>query len=124
MSEKSRRITHLVSTGLLTLMMAGSAIGMYLLNTAEVQAEFSALGYPTYLVIPLAIVKLCGLLAIWLFPRRPLQEWAYAGFFFDFVLAFVAHFMVGDGEFAPALVATLILMVSYFSRSHASPSDG
>jgi len=44
-----------------------------------------------------------------------LKEWAYAGFFFDFVLAFFAHFMVNDGEFAPALVALVLLFTSYGS---------
>lgn len=54
---------------------------------------------------------------------KTLKEWAYAGFFFDFVLAFFAHFMVNDGEFGGALIAILLVSVSYISwkkRSNTS----
>ncbi len=111
---KKFKIIFWVSTGLLTAMTLMSA-GMYFFNTAAIQEVFMALGYPTYIVIPLGIVKIAGLAAIWFGKGNPVREWAYAGFFFDFVLAFAAHIAVGDGEQIPALVATLLLAVSYFS---------
>ncbi len=43
-----------------------------------------------------------------------LKEWAYAGFFFDLVLGVGAHFMVGDGGYAPVLAGVLLLFASYF----------
>jgi len=112
---KTFKIAFLASTGLLTLLMLGST-GMYLFNTAEVQQTFETLGYPSYIVIPLAIAKIAGLITIWFIPNESLKEWAYAGFFFDFVLAFFAHVAAGDGAFAPALVATILLFISYFTR--------
>ena len=108
------KIAYYVSTGLLTLMMLGSA-GMYLFNTADVQEVFVKLGYPAYIVIPLAIVKLAGIATIWFVKNKSLKEWAYAGFFFDFVLAFTAHVMVGDGEQWASLFAAIMLLSSYFS---------
>ena len=103
-----------ISTGLITALMLMSA-GMYFFNNAEVSKVFTNLGYPTYIIYPLAIAKILGLIAIWTNFSKSLKEWAYAGFFFDFVLAFFAHVMINDGEFAPALVATILLFVSYFS---------
>ncbi|MFT6333800.1 MAG: hypothetical protein ACI86M_001119 [Saprospiraceae bacterium] len=48
------KITNLVSTGLLTLMVVGSA-GIYIFKNAEISQVFESLGYPSYIVIPLAI---------------------------------------------------------------------
>ncbi len=103
-----------ISTALLSALMLISA-GMYIFNHTEISQSFSALGYPTYIIYPLAIAKILGLIAIWTNKSKALKEWAYAGFFFDFVLAFFAHFMVNDGEFAPALVALVLLFTSYGS---------
>ena len=113
---KSTRIVYYISTGLVTAMMLMS-IGMYTLNNAEVSKLFESLGYPSYIVIPLAIAKALGLIAIWTGYSKKLREWAYAGFFFDFVLALAAHLAVRDGEFAPALVAIILLLTSYFTGS-------
>jgi len=111
---KKYQWTYRISTGLLSALMLMSA-GMYIFNHAEVSQAFSNLGYPTYIIYPLAIAKILGLIAIWTDQSKALKEWAYAGFFFDFVLAFFAHVMVNDGEFAPAIVAILLLFTSYFS---------
>jgi len=54
-----------------------------------------------------------GIAAILTKKSNILKEWAYAGFFFDFLLAFFAHIAVGDGEFGGAIIATILLFVSY-----------
>jgi hypothetical protein len=118
---KSTRIVYYISTGLVTALMLMS-IGMYTLNNAEVSKLFESLGYPSYIVIPLAIAKALGLIAIWTGYSKKLREWAYAGFFFDFVLALAAHLAIGDGEFAPALVAIILLLTSYVTGSKLEES--
>lgn len=114
MNPKTLRIVYYISTGLITALMLMS-VGMYFFNTADVSLVFEALGYPTYLIYPLGIAKLLGLLAIWGNFSKSLKEWAYAGFFFDFVLAFYAHVHVADGEQYAAMMAAIMLLVSYFS---------
>ena len=74
---------------------------------------FTNFGYPTYIIYPYAVAKLLGLFAIWNPDFKVIKEWAYAGFFFAFVLAFFAHYMIGDGDQAGALVAFILLIVSY-----------
>jgi len=76
---------------------------------------FENLGYPTYLIYPLAIAKILGLIAIWTRLSRTLTEWAYAGFFFDVILALVAHLSVSDGGHTFALVGVILVLVSRFS---------
>ena len=105
-------LIYRISTGLLTALMLMSA-GMYFFNYPMVSETFTNLGFPTYIIYPLAIAKILGLVAIWTRKSQTLKEWAYAGFFFDFVLAASAHYMIRDGEFAPALVAIVLVLVSY-----------
>ena len=55
------------------------------------------LGYPPHFGTMLGVWKLLGAVAL-LLPRYPLlKEWAYAGMFFDFSAAVVAHASAGDG---------------------------
>lgn len=109
---KRDKIIYYVTTGLLSALMLMSA-GMYFVKHPEVAKTFAKLGYPTYLIYPLAIAKLLGLVAIWTKLSRTLREWAYAGFFFDFLLAASAHIVAKDGQFAPAIVAIVLLLSSY-----------
>ncbi|MDO6676131.1 DoxX family protein [Tenacibaculum sp. 1_MG-2023] len=109
---KKDKIIFYVATGLLTLLMFFSA-GMYFFNHAEVAKMFTAFGYPTYIIYPYAIAKLLGVIALWFLRGKFLNEWAYAGFFFAFILAFFAHLMIGDGEQIGAAIALVLLIVSY-----------
>lgn len=111
---KKYKIAYWVSTGLLTVLMLMSA-AMYIFNHAEISKAFLSLGYPTHIIYPLAIAKILGLIAIWTNKSKTLKEWAYSGFFFDFVLALVAHLMANDGEFGGAAVALILFSVSYFT---------
>lgn len=106
------KLIFYIATGLMSIMMVLSA-GMYVFNYAEVAPIFTSLGYPTYIIYPLAAAKMLGLIAIWSSYNKTLKEWAYAGFFFDFILALSAHLNVGDGEFAPSLAALVLWSVSY-----------
>ena len=110
---KRNKIIFYVATGLLTLLMLFS-ISMYVFNHEEMSGMFESFGYPTYIIYPYAAAKLLGLFAIWNPNFKVLKEWAYAGFFFAFILAFFAHFMIGDGEQMGAVMAMTLLTVSYY----------
>ena len=109
------KIAYYGFTGLLSLMTLFSA-GMYVFNHAAIEQAFTALGYPTYIIYPLATAKILGLVAIWTRMSHTLLNLAYAGFMYNFILAFSAHIMVGDGEFPGALMALCLLAGSYFSQ--------
>ena len=112
MSNKRDKIIYWMSTGLITALMLFSAV-MYVINNEMVSEVFSNLGYPTYIIYPLATAKVLGLIAIWTKKSRILKEWAYAGFFFVMGLAVSAHININDGGFAPALIGIILLIVSY-----------
>lgn len=115
MNSKTLKITYIISTVLISLLMAVGSAGNYIFNHEMVSEIFTGLGFPTYLIYPMAIAKILGVIVLWTKNFSILKEWAYAGFFFNLVLAIIAHVGVNDGEFAPALVGLIILFVSYFS---------
>ena len=109
--EKRNKIIYWIATGLLTALMLMSA-GMYFIKYEMVSQTFTNLGFPVFIIYPLAIAKLLGLLAIWSNKSKLLKEWAYAGFFFDFVLALAAHLAIQDGQSGMAIAAIIFLIVS------------
>lgn len=114
------KILYWVGTLLLSIVMIFSA-QMYFRNPEMVAGFFSGLGYPSYLVYPLATAKVLGLVAIWGNFSRSLKEWAYAGFFFDIVLAFTAHMVAKDGGELFSILAFIGLVISYTSGKKVRP---
>ncbi|MBC74271.1 MAG: hypothetical protein CMH47_18790 [Muricauda sp.] len=108
------KIVYWISTGLMCLIFLYSA-GMYLLNFKQVSLFFDHLGFPSWLIYPLAIAKVLGVAIILI--RRPifLKEMAYAGFFYDALLAFSAHILAKDGAYMMAILAILFIVVSWYT---------
>lgn len=116
---KKNKIIFWITTGLLSALVLMSA-GMYVFNNAEIQKEFIGFGFPVFIIYPLAFLKLSGVLVITLTKWNTVKEWAYAGFFFNFVLALGAHLSISDGEQAGVIIALLLLIGSYvFSKKIA-----
>lgn len=111
--KKSDLWIYRIATGLLTVMMVFSA-SMYFIQHQMVEEMFQSLGFPVFIIYPLAIAKILGLVAIWTRKSEMLKEWAYAGFVFELMLAVGAHINAQDGEFAGALIGLVLVVVSYF----------
>jgi len=111
---KTTKILYWVSTGLLSALLLMSA-GMYVFNHAEIVAMFTSFGYPVYIIYPLAFAKISAVLVLLSQKQSAIKEWAYAALFFDFILAFFAHIMIGDGEQMVAVIAMILLIASYIS---------
>lgn len=109
---KRDKIIFYIATGLLTVLMLFS-VSMYFFKHEDVATMFIGFGYPTYIIYPYAVLKLLGLFALWNPNFKAIKEWAYSAFFFAFILAFFAHFMIGDGEQGGAVLALVLLIVSY-----------
>ncbi len=74
------------------------------------------LGYPDYFRVLLTVFKVSGALAL-IIPqiKGNVKEWAYAGFSFVFISAFVSHWAVDgfNGQTIFPLIVFGILAVSY-----------
>lgn len=109
---KRDKIIYWVSTVLLCLLFFASAM-MYLFIYERAHGFFVSLGFPTWLIYPLAALKILGVIAVISRFSGYLKELAYAGFFYDAILALAGHAMVRDGEYAPAILAITLTIVSW-----------
>ena len=80
------RIIYWGATGIMCAIFLFSA-GMYLSNYEMVVGFYENLGFPSWMVYPSAIAKILGVIAILSKKSKLLEEWAYAGFFFDAAMA-------------------------------------
>lgn len=117
---KIKKIAYWLSTALLTAIMLFSVYN-YLFNNEMIRGFFESMGYPTYLIYPMATAKILGLIAVWGNFSTWLREWAYAGFFFNSVLAFFAHYMISDGQHMGAVLAIIFVLTSYFTSKEVRP---
>jgi hypothetical protein len=112
MSDKSIKTIYLAATGVLTVIVL-MYVGNSIFNNEMFSRRFESLGYPAHIIYPLTIAKIAGLIAIWFISAKALKEWAYAGFFFDFILAMLAEMHAVDGEYISSSIALISLMISY-----------
>ena len=117
---KAARIGYFVALGLFTALMAFSVFN-YVANYETMQGAFTSLGFPTFLIYPLATAKVLGLIAIWTKLSVGLKEWAYAGFFFNAALAAGAHLAASDAQAGGAFVAIVLLLTAYFLEKKVFP---
>jgi len=114
---RTKQIVYWVSTAVLCGIFLYSAF-MYITNTEMIKGFFESFNYPTYIVIPLAILKTLGVMMLLWRPSTWLTEWAYAGFFFDLVLATAAHYYAGDGIVGFSFYGLIAIFPSYFLGKH------
>ena len=111
-----RKVIYWVVTGLLALSGVFAGVN-YLWGSQQVIQGFAHVGYPQQLRVLLGIAKLLGGITL-IVPDLPtLKEWAYAGFTFAWISAFIAHYLAKDGPkaFMP-LVLLVLLVISYLTR--------
>ena len=111
--NKKDLLIYRIITGLFSVMIL-LGVSQYFFNHEMVKGMYEALEFPPYLIYPLGIAKVLGLVAIWGNFSTKLKEWAYAGFTFNLLLGISAHINVQDGEAIGAAIALVLLLVSYF----------
>lgn len=111
---KRDRIIFWITTSIIFLWE--SAIPAFTSHTQVAVDGIRSLGYPDYFRVWLTVFKVAGgLILILPFFKGRIKEWAYAGFTFDFIFAFISHAEVNGLNplsFFP-LIILAILVVSY-----------
>ena len=108
-------ILYWIPTAIFCGIMLFSA-SMYFTKYEMIKGFFAMMHYPSYLVYPLAIAKILGVIAVITNKSKMLKEWAYAGFFINTTLATIAHLNLNthDGGYLMALVALVMVVLSRF----------
>ena len=112
----ARNVAYWVSTVLVVALSVFAGF-VYLSGGPKAVQGFVHVGYPQQLRVLLGIGKVLGGMTL-IAPRLGrLKEWAYAGFTFTWIAAFVAHYLAKDGPVAYApLILLAFLAVSYLTR--------
>lgn len=95
-------------------------------QTQMAKEGITSLGYPEYFGNMLVVAKVLGALTLILpFMPKRLKEWAYAGFAFDFIAAFVSLWVVNgfNGMLILPAVFVVILAISYMSFHKLNPDQ-
>ncbi len=111
MNKRNKIIFIIVKVLFTIIIMIGTV--MYFTNHELVASRIANLGYPTYIIYPLGILKLLGLMTIWISKSVVLKEWAYSGLLFVLVLGVSAHVSIQDNEYLPALMGLIFGLISY-----------
>ena len=109
-----------LTTGLFCLAILPGAIGD-LVQPEMVVEMMEAIDLPLYILTLIGIWKLLGVVALAMPRFRRINEWAYAGFFFDLTGAVWVHLAGGDpvSSVIPAAVLLVPLGASYMLRDAA-----
>jgi len=125
-TPKQKTAVYWIGTGLFCFMFLYSAVWS-LVDLPGTVKETRELGYPAFTVIPLAVAKLLGLVAILTNKSRTLKEFAFAGFLFDLILATLGHYYhptVGIG-IGIALFGMVLWVYAYVAdRYLRAPAPG
>ncbi|MCH7523449.1 MAG: DoxX family protein [Bacteroidetes bacterium] len=115
----NQKYIYWISTILLFSMLILTGI-LYVVCYDMLVDYFMLYGYPIYIIYPLAFFKIVGSIIILTNKNKFLKELAYAGFFFNFILAFFAHYMVNEFDPFPT-ISLILLFISYFTGKKIRP---
>lgn len=114
MAPKSLRIAYWTATGVFALLLVMDGLGGITRAAAGVEA-LTHLGYPVYLLPTFGVAKVLAAIAILQTKFRTVKEWAFAGWAFTCVGAFVSRAVVGDTvELIYPVVFLAIMAVPYW----------
>lgn len=127
---KKNKIIFWTTTVFLFLFEGVMPLTALMLAPPQATAGTVYLEYPTYFAYVIIAFKVFGsiLLIIPALPR-PVKEWTYAGFAFNFTCASVSHFVI-DGfafvSFFPLIILAIaaVSYVSYFKVYQHTPIPG
>ncbi|MDD3956486.1 MAG: DoxX family protein [Proteiniphilum sp.] len=117
--KRNSKIGHIifwVATTIIILFEGVMPLSTVIFSPENVNAGTKPLGYPDYFAYSLIVCKVLGVIAISV-PQIPgkLKEWAYAGFTFSLIFAFISHAIVDKniGFMLLPLIILGILTLSY-----------
>lgn len=126
---KKTKIIFWVSTIFLFLFEGMMPLTALLFAPASATAGTMHLGYPEYFAYVLIAFKVAGSIVL-VIPRlpRPLKEWTYAGFAFNFTCATISHVVIDGFQFVSffPLIIFAIAVVSYINyfKLYSHGKDG
>lgn len=105
------KLAYWLATGVTIFLLGWAGISYFVIHDTQA-GFFEAFGYPTYLVYPLAILKITAIVVILAHRWNDLRDMVYAAYFINMAMALVGHILYGD-FFGHAVVGMIAVPVSY-----------
>jgi len=118
MRTKQIKILYWVTLSLLTLGLLLSAVPSVLKLPYAVEHFTNHLGYPEYLLFFTGLMKLLGLVALFIPGYPKIKEWVFAGLTFDLVGAIYSTLSVDPFSSAVAIFIDLLLLAALYILHH------
>ncbi|MAU71781.1 MAG: hypothetical protein CML04_06755 [Pseudozobellia sp.] len=116
---KTTKLYYRIALSIFSVAMV-YAVANSFINYDTIAIKFQQLGYPTYLISVLGAAQMIGLAVLIINKNNWLREWAYAGFFLNFIFGIIAHLMAKEGNGAAAVVCIIVLWVAYVQNKKLS----
>lgn len=113
--NKKQKVIYRISLGVFLFIISVSMIMPFKTGSYE------RLGYPSFLMYILPVLKISGLVAILSNRSKKLSEWAFSGFTLLLLLAIFSHIMVGDHIWPVPAIALLALTYVYYYQRKLKP---
>ncbi|WP_333600933.1 DoxX family protein [Flavobacterium sp.] len=115
MEAKNKKTTYLYWTLLILLALFFAISGfMEITKNPSTYPKTLLMGYPPYFILTLGISKICGAIVLVVPNAKRLKEWAFAGFTFDVVFAFISEQAINSNVGSiKAMFVFCILMLTY-----------
>ncbi len=110
-ARKLDKLLYWISTGLVLALMAWSAV-TYVVMHDFMAGYFTKMGYPTYIIYPLAGLKLVAIIVVLTNRYNDLKNMVYAAYYINMALATAAHLSIGDTPYH-AYIGLIAVPVSY-----------
>ena len=123
---KKNKIIFWATTIIIALMEGVMPLVTWIVASQYMTVGTKALGYPDYFAYALVVAKILGVIVI-VYPKTPktIREWAYAGFTFNLLFAFISHAVVDReiGNMIMPLVVLAVLITSYIYKDKISSNN-
>lgn len=110
-ASKTEKIIYWLATGLVLFALSWSFITYHVMHDFQ-STWFERFGYPTYLVYPLAWLKLIAIIVIVMNRWNNLKEMVYGAYFINMMMATAGH-LLDDHHPWHAYVGLIAVPVSY-----------
>jgi uncharacterized membrane protein YphA (DoxX/SURF4 family) len=115
MKTKNKKTAYLYWALLISLAIFFAISGyMEITKNPSTYPKTLLMGYPPYFILTLGIAKIAGVIAL-LSPIKRLKEWAFVGFTFDVIFAFISGLAINSNtDCQKSAIAFCIIMLTYF----------
>ncbi|MBC7847776.1 MAG: DoxX family protein [Flavobacterium sp.] len=116
METKNTKTVYLYWTLLILLAIFFAISGfMEITKNPSTYPKTLQMGYPPYFILTLGIAKIVGVIALLAPNLKRIKEWAFAGFTFDVIFAFISgRHIDSNADCIKSAVVFSIIMLTYF----------